>query len=1125
MQPASPIRRSLLRVVVPSIWHCTRAWCSSFTLLLVSLFAVLQPAGAALAQLTPERHWTVFRQSDGLISNAVFAIHVAEDAIWFGTDRGISRFDGRWQSMPVMRNGSGLDGAAPASAPGNVVAMTGAGNPRAVWIGTDHGYLAQWNGQHWSQVMVLEGAIHDLAQVAGRLWIATDRGLLILDQGTIAPVPDIGVAPVYDLAVTDAAVWLGAENGLWRLADDATGAVNVSVEETPALAAGPVHTIWSDGDASLWLGVGTQLLQYFPGRDFANVFQAFENEGYAVTAIAGTEGESVWIATAGHGVTQFMFANGNQVGARIFGSSTEGGLETDEIRSVSIDNDDSVWFATSTGVYRYQAWVWQEIGAQIEGLAVTDLLQDRQGDLWVATKGEGIQRRQSLYQPPTTFFPDRTSLPSEFVNDLEEDAGGNLWAATNAGIARFADEAWSVPVVARDLPSPTALRLQADSLQLWIGTAAGLARYRFEDGALQNEPLFDGQRINALKLDELGRLWVASQTGNLWHFTEGAGWSNLAARGTGMPADAPVTALLPDPALPGGMYAAFQGAGIFRWNDQQWKRVHTQHRSFGDRVLALGYEPSDGSLWIGSEIELSRLDTLGLATYDTRDGLHNGAIRAILRDRKGAYWFGGQKGLSYYRMEKTPPWLQVDEVKSHGARATGTGWLIITGRPAELSLAAGDIQSAPDQLRLFYRIDGHHAAAQWQETSSNSIVLPMLSEGAYQLEIMVRDNAFNYSLPVVQRLEVLNPPATVSVPLLGKVETQVFQLLILFGGMAVIGYSYVTYEIVKRRLFVTAAVRRSYNPYISGEPVRRGEMFYGRHDLLERIVATLHNNSIMIHGERRIGKTTLLYQLADALRTVQDSEYWFVPVFVDLQGTTEERLFHVLMEEIAHVVSALPDVEEADTLALAGLLLNETEETAYTDRKFNRDLRLIVRLLVQYSARNRGGRQVRLILLIDEVDTLSTFHHLYQQQLRRVFMYDFAATVGAVVAGIAISKEWDRVESPWFNLFNEVAMEPFTQANAVALIVEPVRGYYVYEPVALDFIIANSGGRPYRIQQYALEAVNHMLQQRRRRITLVDVVYAHQQILIMGVQGSAGDPQTMRPAGAPGTFEPAQALS
>jgi hypothetical protein len=167
----------------------------------------------------------------------------------------------------------------------------------------------------------------------------------------------------------------------------------------------------------------------------------------------------------------------------------------------------------------------------------------------------------------------------------------------------------------------------------------------------------------------------------------------------------------------------------------------------------------------------------------------------------------------------------------------------------------------------------------------------------------------------------------------------------------------------------------------------------------------------------------------------------------------------------------------------------------YTDREFGRDLRLVIRLLEQYGEQRDDRRHVRLILLLDEVDTLSQFNPLYQQQLRRIFMRDFAATLGAVVAGIAISKEWDRVESPWFNLFNEIAMAPFSYGEAIELLVEPVRGYYIYEPAALAFIVQKSDGRPYRIQQYALEAVNHMLKHKRRRIRMCDVEYAHEQIL------------------------------
>jgi hypothetical protein len=260
----------------------------------------------------------------------------------------------------------------------------------------------------------------------------------------------------------------------------------------------------------------------------------------------------------------------------------------------------------------------------------------------------------------------------------------------------------------------------------------------------------------------------------------------------------------------------------------------------------------------------------------------------------------------------------------------------------------------------------------------------------------------------------------------------------------------------------------------------------------------------------------LLYQLANALRQVEDEEYWFVPVLIDLEGTAENQLFLQLAEDIYQTALALPNLEPAAAQSLQFLTCHRWHEgthadvmmSQYTDREFGRDLRTIVRLLEQYAEQHHDHRHLRLILLLDEVDTLSQFDPLYQQQLRRIFMRDFAATLGAVVAGIAISKEWDRVESPWFNLFNEIAMAPFSHAEAIELLIEPVRGYYIYEPAALDFIVEYSDGRPYRIQQYALEAVNHMLKHKRRRIQMCDVEYAHEQILAtngtQGVSAKAG---------------------
>jgi hypothetical protein len=60
-----------------------------------------------------------------------------------------------------------------------------------------------------------------------------------------------------------------------------------------------------------------------------------------------------------------------------------------------------------------------------------------------------------------------------------------------------------------------------------------------------------------------------------------------------------------------------------------------------------------------------------------------------------------------------------------------------------------------------------------------------------------------------------------------------------------------------------------------------------------------------------------------------------------------------------------------------------------------------------------------------------------------------------------------------------------------------VRGYYTYDPDALEFIVAHCDGRPFRAQQFGLEAVNHMLRAGRRRIMLADARFAHQRIQSM----------------------------
>lgn len=89
-------------------------------------------------------------------------------------------------------------------------------------------------------------------------------------------------------------------------------------------------------------------------------------------------------------------------------------------------------------------------------------------------------------------------------------------------------------------------------------------------------------------------------------------------------------------------------------------------------------------------------------------------------------------------------------------------------------------------------------------------------------------------------------------------------------------------------------MNRRVNPYVAGAPLRGGIGFFGRRDTLEWVSRELHNpatNALVLFGQRRIGKTSLLLQLQRELPSGG-----FLPVYFDLQDQTRRALGAVLAD-------------------------------------------------------------------------------------------------------------------------------------------------------------------------------------------------------------------------------------
>jgi AAA+ ATPase superfamily predicted ATPase len=249
-------------------------------------------------------------------------------------------------------------------------------------------------------------------------------------------------------------------------------------------------------------------------------------------------------------------------------------------------------------------------------------------------------------------------------------------------------------------------------------------------------------------------------------------------------------------------------------------------------------------------------------------------------------------------------------------------------------------------------------------------------------------------------------------------------------------------------------------------------MFFGRDELVDRILQTIHNNSLLLYGERRIGKTSIQHQLKKRLSRLDDPHYEFHPVYIDLQGTPEARFFQTIAEDIFQELAPVLD----------GLQPTTVIDAAYSYTDFVRDIRAVLKTL-----QSRTSRKVRLVLLIDEVDELNDYDPRINQKLRSLFMKSFAENLVCVVSGVQIKKQWEKEGSPWYNFFEEIEVKPFGPQEARQLIERPIGRMFKIEAGVVERIMALTAGRPYLIQKTCVALVTRLHEQRRQRMTVADV--------------------------------------
>jgi ligand-binding sensor domain-containing protein len=333
--------------------------------------------------------------------------------------------------------------------------------------------------------------------------------------------------------------------------------------------------------------------------------------------------------------------------------------EWEGIRSLGEDENGTLLVGMGGGLRRF-------VDGKIEGnplphtlrqfKAQLRIFRDHGGGLWIGTADRGLVH---VHQGRTDVYTQSDGLSDDYVNSLFEDREGNLWVGTRGGLDRFRNSAVATFSVKQGLTHNLATSVLASrDGSVWIGSAVG-GLNRFIQGQITTfgartnpggtnanssgdtrEGKLNGESPNSLFQDSSGRIWVSTQRAMGYldndHFIPMHGIHG-----------GRVLAIAED--LDGNLWLANQDIGLFRlFNRKVMQQLPWGSVGHKDPAMALAGDPSHGGLWLGflnGGVAYFK-DGKVNASYGAAEGLAEGQITGFRFDHDGTLWVSGTGGVS-----------------------------------------------------------------------------------------------------------------------------------------------------------------------------------------------------------------------------------------------------------------------------------------------------------------------------------------------------------------------------------------------------------------------------------------------------------------------------------------------
>ena len=581
-----------------------------------------------------------------------------------------------------------------------------------LWFGTEFG-LFRFDGIHssaWQPPVGQKLPVDDINSLLftrdGTLWIGTFAGLVTLKDGRLTPRPEAGRHFISSLFEDrEGTVWVGTLGEPGGLLAIRSGSTKWYGEHGAFGRA--VWAMHEDSSGNLWAAAQSGLWRIKPGPP--------RRYPTPTELIGLSEADDGKLLLALHGAGLLRLAGDAAVSYPIRDANNKLLRDRDvDSNRVLRDRDGGLWIATVERGLIHVHNGRTDVFTRVDGLSgdvILSILEDREGDIWVASTG-GLDRFREL---PVSTISVKQGLSSDATQSVLAAADRSIWIGAHDRLTRLQNGKATIFGKANGLPDDAPESLyQDDHGRIWVSTRHGLSY--FNDGrfvALKGVP---GEEVHYMTGDKTGNLWLS---GHQWfsHLRDGRLVEQIPWSEMGKSPSAEV--LLPEK---GGVWLGFwvKDGDLSFLKDGRLLATYTAADGLSEGVIADLQLDRDGALWVSSENGarvggLSRLKDGRITALTTRNGLPCGAIHWAMEDDERSFWLYTSCGLvriarpeidawianPAYRVQTTV-WGAADGVRLRSSAASGYGPRVTKAADGKIWFVTGEGVQVVDPRHLAF---------------------------------------------------------------------------------------------------------------------------------------------------------------------------------------------------------------------------------------------------------------------------------------------------------------------------------------------------------------------------------------------------------------------------------------